>query len=211
MKSYQCVPCAVLFAYKWHNIITLSGLYLEGVNISLSASSCCRDTRKRDANWREESIFMWRLTFNYVWGIRLGVAPEMFENNILRSGNSEGSRGRNLNSCLRPALNGTALNGITMLWPASNWMSRVKCWQRRRAEADRNKKEIDTEAGWQRQKITQNENKQENNVMNRHIEGRNERRGVTTMEAKEDKCSFPEESNLPKLQLSFITAHLHVL
>lgn len=43
------------------------------------------------------------------------VAPEMFENNILQSGNSEGGQGCNLNGCLRPALNGAALNGITML------------------------------------------------------------------------------------------------
>lgn len=75
MKSYQCVPSVVWFAYKWHNILTLFGLYLRGVNIPLSALSRHCDTRKQDANWREESIFMWRLTFNYVWGIRLGGGP----------------------------------------------------------------------------------------------------------------------------------------
>lgn len=75
MKSYQSIPDAVLFAYKWHNIITLFGLYLGGVNILLSALSRCCDTRRRDANWREESIFMWRLTFNYVCEIRLGGGP----------------------------------------------------------------------------------------------------------------------------------------
>lgn len=76
MKSYQCVPSAILFAYKWHNLLTLFGLYLEGVNISLSALSRCRDTRKQDANWREGSIFTWRLTFNYVWGDQIRWWPQ---------------------------------------------------------------------------------------------------------------------------------------
>lgn len=67
----------------------------------------------------------------------------------------------------------------------------------------------DSEAGRQREKITQNENKQENNVMNRQDEGETEQwRGET--DSAGNGCSFPEEWNLPKLQPSFITAHRHI-
>lgn len=114
-----------------------------------------------------------------------------------------------------PALNGAALNEITMLWPASNWMSKVKRWQRR-GEADRNKKKIDSQTGREREKITPNEYKRENNAMKRHndVEGgekkSNKREKNHNTKGGGSGCSFPEEWNLPKPQLSFITAHGHV-
>lgn len=85
---------------------------------------------------------MWRLTFNYVCEIRLGGGPKRkrFENNILQS-SAVTLEGCNLNGCL----NGAALNRIATLWPASNWMSRVKCWQRESRE-EKEKKEIDSKA-----------------------------------------------------------------
>lgn len=189
MKSYQCVPRAVLFAYKWHNIITLSGVYLGGVNISLSALSRRCDTRKRDANWREESIFMWRLTFNYVWGggggIRLGGAPR----NVWKQHFAEPATLKAAEDVIWMAVWGPCWMALLLLWMESLCydLRVIGCpeWSvDREGEARLTKKEIkkikaiDSDAGRQREEnITYNENKWENDAMDRPDAGKEEQQG----------------------------------
>lgn len=88
MKYYQSIPCAVLFAYKWHNIITLSGLPGKSKYFCLLCLVAVTQGNEMLIEERKASLCDdWHsIMFG---GSDEVVALEMFENNILQSRNSQ--------------------------------------------------------------------------------------------------------------------------